>query len=298
MMKISEITKLGKDLKLFDTFDCIGKGFPVFLPKGAIMIKKIQDEVENKLMENHYLPVKTPCLSNFDIYKIEDRYQTERGRLFQVENTGEEKLYLKPYLSLFHCTIYNKDQYSYKDLPIKFFETSSVFRNEKDIKGLIKTRQFTITDCSIFEAEKNLEQSLKEIVSIQNEIVNKLGLQVRYEVQNWDTDKKEEYIGTIDEWNMCIEKMENALRDDNLAFTENNKAPMYGPAIKLFYGDNYFAKIQIDFEITHRFDVKFHNKENEAEFPKFIHSTIVGSYENLIGILIDKYQGEFPEWLQ
>lgn len=297
-MKNSEINKLGKELELFETIDCIGKGFPVFLPRGAMIVKKIQNEIEEMLIQNNYKSVKTPSISNFDIFKIEDRYINEKDRLFEVENKGGDQLYLKPYLSPFHCCIYKQKQYSYKNLPLKIFETSSIFRNEKDIKGIIKSRQFTVTDCSIFANPIYISESLKEIISIQKEIINKLGLNITYELQNWDTTKKEEYIGTINEWDITIEAMENALKENNIFYVGNDKAPMYGPAIKLFYNENYFAKIQIDFEITHRFDLKFHDKENVEEFPKYIHSSIIGSYENLIGILIDKYQGDFPEWLK
>ncbi len=297
-MKISEINKIGKELELFEIIDCIGKGFPVFLPKGEIIIRKIQNEVEDKLLLNNFKPVKTPCLSNADIYKIEDRFISQKDRLFRVENNSEEKLYLKPYLSPFHCCIYKQNQYSYKNLPVKFFETSEVFRNEKDIKGIIKSRQFTVTECSMFVNPAEIINSLNEIISIQKEIIDKLGLQIKYEVENWDNTKKEEYIGTIDEWNIAVDNMRKSLIQNNLNFTENNKAPMYGPMIKLFYNDNYFAKIQIDFEITHRFDIKFHNKDNQEEYPKYIQSTIVGSYENLIGILIDKYNENLPKWLK
>ena len=297
-MKISEINKIGKELELFEIIDCIGKGFPVFLTKGEIIIRKIQNEVEDKLLLDNFKPVKTPCLSNADIYKIEDRFISQKDRLFRVENNSEEKLYLKPYLSPFHCCIYKQNQYSYKNLPVKFFETSEVFRNEKDIKGIIKSRQFTVTECSMFVNPAEIINSLNEIISIQKEIIDKLGLQIKYEVENWDNTKKEEYIGTIDEWNIAVDNMRKSLIQNNLNFTENNKAPMYGPMIKLFYNDNYFAKIQIDFEITHRFDIKFHNKDNKEEYQKYIQSTIVGSYENLIGILIDKYNENLPKWLK
>lgn len=297
-MKVSEINKIGKESELFEIVDCIGKGFPVFLPKGETVIKKIQKEVEDKLLLNNFEPVKTPCLSNAEIYKIEDRYISEKDKLFKVENNSEEKLYLKPYLSPFHCCIYKQNQYSYKNLPVKFFETSEVFRNEKDIKGIIKSRQFTVTECSMFVNPSEIISSLDEIILIQKEIIDKLGLPILYEIQNWDDSRKEEYIGTIDEWNVAIYNMRQSLMKNNVNFTENNKAPMYGPVIKLFYNDNYFAKIQIDFEMTHRFELKFHNKDNQEEYPKYIHSTIVGSYENLIGILIDKYCYNFPEWLK
>lgn len=297
-MKISEINKFGKDLELYETIDYIGKGFPVFLPKGAIMIKRIQNEVENVLLLNNYKPVKTPCLSNYELYQIEDRISNEKDMLFKVENNNEDKLYLRPYLSPFHCSIYKQKQYSYKNLPVKLFETSEVYRNEHDIKGLIKTRQFMVTQCSVFANPQEIEKSLSELISVQKTIIDKLGLQITYEVRNWDDSKKEEYIGNIDEWNEAIDAMKNALSKNDLLYSENDKALMYGPSIELFCGDNYFAKIQIDFEITHRFGLKFHDKNNEEGFPKFIHSPIIGSYENLIGILVNQYRTDFPKWLQ
>lgn len=299
-MKIQEINKLGKELELYTFIDYIGKGFPIILPRGARIIKLLRNYVEYEEENEGYKVVRTPCISNAEVYKIEDRYEMQKDELFVIKSPNDEnsnEIILKPYVSPFHCSIYNLEKHSYKELPIKYCETSTVFRNERDIKGITKSRQFTLSDASLFCNVEKLQENIKEALMLQQKFIKKLDLDVTFEIATWDDEKKEEYIGTIQEWNYAVDSMKNALEELKIEYKITKKARMYGPAINLYYNDKELSSLQIDFEITHRFDVIYVDKSNEEKFPIYMHNTMVGSYENLLSILIEKYEGEFPFWL-
>lgn len=303
-MKINEINKLGRELELYTYVDYIGKGFPIILPKGSKIIEIIRNYVEAEEEKNGYQMVRTPSVSRAEIYKIEDRLELHKRDMFiiesddEIENQKEENsIVLRPYVSPFHCAVYKTKQRSYKSLPIKYSETSTVFRNEKDIRGLNKTRQITMSDASIFTKVESLQEQIKFELELTRKFIKRLGLDVRYELANWDDNKKEEYIGTIKEWDYAINSMKSALEEAEIEYKFTQNAKMYGPSIQIFYGDKEFSSLQIDFEIVHRFDLKYVNKNNEEEFPIYIHRTAIGSYENLLGTLIEKYQGNFPLWM-
>ncbi len=298
-MNTAEINKLGKELELFTYADYIGKGFPIFLPKGAKLINLIRNYVESEEAKYGYEVVRTPNVSKAEIYKIEDRFDLYKDQMFIIKSNDNEEnwLVLRPYASPFHCTIYKNKQRSYKNLPIKLSETSTVYRNEKDIKGISKTRQITLSDASIFVAQEDLEKEIKEALQIQQNFIAKLGLDVNYFVSSWNTSKREEYIGQIEEWEYTTNAMKNALNSLNIPYVENNKALMYGPSIQIMYNKKEFSSIQVDFEIVHRFDVTYVNKDDEEQYPVYIYRTSVGSYENLLSILLEKYEGDFPLWI-
>lgn len=299
-MKIQEINKLGKDLELYAFVDYIGKGFPIILPRGARIIKLLRNYVEYEEENAGYKIVRTPSISNSEIYKIEDRYEMQKDELFVIKNQNEDnanEIILKPYVSPFHCSIYNLEKHSYKELPIKYCETSTVYRNERDIKGITKSRQFTLSDASLFCNVENLQENIKEAIMLQQKFIQRMDLDVTLEIATWDDEKKEEYIGTIKEWDYTVECMKKALEELKITYKITKEAKMYGPTIKLYYNKNELSSLQIDFEITHRFDVKYVDKNNEEKFPIYMHNTMIGSYENLLSILIEKYEGEFPFWL-
>ncbi len=303
-MHVTEINKLGKELELYTYVDYIGKGFPIILPKGAKLINLIRNYVESEEAKYGYEVVRTPNVSRAEIYKIEDRLEQEKHDMFIIESNDEEEdkreensIVLRPYVAPFHCSVYKTKQRSYKNLPIKYCETSTVYRNERDIRGISRTRQITLSDASIFVMPEKLEEEIIEALKIQQNFISKLGLEVKYIVSNWDDNKKENYIGTIQEWDNSVKAMKSALESLNIEFEENKKAKMQGPSIQIMYEGKDFSSMQIDFEIVHRFDLTYVDKDNEEKFPVYIHSTSVGSYENLLGILIEKYQGNFPLWL-
>ena len=214
-MENSEINKLGKELEIYTTIDYVGKGFPVILPKGAKMIKIIRDYVEREEEKNGYKVVRTPSVSKAEIYKIEDRYDIEKEELFTIK-TGEDEseennnIVLKPYSQPFHCSIYNTKQHTYKELPIKYSETSMIFRNEKEAKGITKARQFTLSDASIFSIKADLLKQIKDAIIMQKKFIDKMELDVTYTVKYWDEDKKENYIGQVEEWNFVTDTLETS----------------------------------------------------------------------------------------
>lgn len=295
-----EYSKLGKELEIYTTIDYIGKGFPIILPKGAKMIKILRDLVEDEEEKRGYMIVRTPSASRAEIYMIEDRWELEKDEIFKIEAEDEENaIVLRPYVRPFHCSMYATKQHSYKELPVKYSETSTVFRDEptSKIRGLTCMRQYSFSDASIFATVEQLEQVLKESVEIEDFFMEKLGLAVEYRISNWNDKAKEEYIGTIKEWDTCVSLMKKILKEKNIEFVENNNAKMYGPSIQVFYNSKLLAKIEIDFEITHRFDLKYTDKDGLEKFPLYIHRQDLGSYESMLAILIEKYQGEFPTWI-
>lgn len=305
-MKITEINEIAKDLKLYEKIDYIGKGFEIFLPRGAKIIEIIQKYIEEKAEKSGFEIVKTPNVSNSEIYKIEDRYKEQKDNYFAIEDNEKEeqndnsnlnKLVLKPYVSPFHCSIFKSTQHSYKELPLKFLETSNVVIKERDIKGILKTRQYTISTASTFSNKENIQKSIKEDIKFLLEFAKKLGLECNIEVDNWNDEHKEDYIGTINEWDYATNCMKKALNDMQISFKETKNAKMYGPRVKVKYNQYLISDIQIDFEITHRFDLNYKNNQDKNEFPYYINTTIVESYENLLKILIERYNGRFPLWL-
>ncbi len=305
-METTEINKLGKELELYKTVDYIGKGFPIILPRGAKILKIIKDYVEQEEEKEGYKIVQTPSVSNAEIYIIEDRFENEKDEMFIIKNNESDndcdekstnQIVLRPYVQPFHCSIYKSKQYSYKELPVKFSETSTVFRNERDIKGITRTRQITMSDASIYSTPEKIEKTIREAIMMQQRFIKKLNLDVEYVIETWNDTKKEEYIGNIEEWDFLTESMKSALNSLNIEYKEKENAKMYGPTIKILYNKKYFSSLQIDFEITHRFNLKYISENNEEKFPVYMHLTFVGSYENMLGILLEKYKGTFPLWL-
>ena len=303
-MKITEINKLGKELELYTSLDYVGKGFPIIMPNGSKIIKIIRNYVEWVEEQNGYKNVRTPSISNSEIYKIADRYNEEKSRYFIVENSNnlfndnangvQNEIVLKPDVQPFHCSIYKMTQHSYKELPVKYCETSTVFRNEKDIKGIMRTRQITLSDASIFCEFKNIKNEIKSSIMLQKEITQKLGIELNYVISTWDDNSKENYIGQINEWNSCYTAMKDVLDELNVKYKIDENAKMYGPSVKTYYNETEFSVLQIDFEMTHRFELKYKNNKNEDETPIYIHHTLIGSYENLLNVLIERYEGFFP----
>ena len=301
-MENLELNKLAQKLEIYTTIDYIGKGFPIILPNGAKIIRTIRNYVEDEEERNRFLVVRTPSASRAEIYSIEDRLQLIKNNIFTIKSNNENEqekntIVLKPYSQPFHCSIYATKQHTYKEMPVKYCETSTVFRNERDPNGIVKSRQFTLSDASVFSDKEYFDRDLKNLIIMQKDIFDRLGLDVSYELQNWKYEEKENYIGQIEEWREIIDVMKYTLDDLKIKYTENKKARLYGPSISIKYNERELSNIQVDFEIVHRFDLKFINKNNEEEFPIYTHVNTVGSYENIVMILLEKYEGDFPLWI-
>jgi len=295
-----EYSEIGKELEIYTNIDYIGKGFPTILPNGSKMIKLLEQMIEEEEEKRGYMTVKTPSVSRAEIYMIEDRWKIKKKEIFKIGNEeNEDTIVLRPYARPFHCSIFKQKQYNYKEMPIKYSETSSVFRDESsdEIDGLNCIRQCTFSDASIFLLPEQLEEMLKESVELEQIFMDKLGLNVEFRISNWDTNNKEEYIGTIKEWDNAIKLMKKVLDDKKIPYLEANDAKIYGPSIGIYYNKKLLAKIEIDFEIIHRFDLKYIDKDGLEQFPVYIHRQDIGSYESMLSILIEKYKGNFPTWI-
>ena len=279
-MDITEINQLGKKLELFSNIDYIGKGFPIILPNGAKIIKTIKDYVEDKEEEYGFKVVSTPCVSRAEIYKIADTLDVEKNFFFKIKPKNdtekeENKLILKPYVHPFHCGIYKTSQHTYKELPIKYCETSTAFKNEKDVAGIMRAKQFTNSDATIFTTKDLLVRDLTRTLKMQQEILEKLDLDVSSEVRTWNEEKKEEYIGTIDEWKDTTNALKEAIENIKERYDVNDNAQQYGPSIYMYYNGRILARLQINFEIVHRFDLKYIKGDNTEDFPIYIHLTVL-----------------------
>jgi threonyl-tRNA synthetase len=305
-MRSAEINKLGAELELFTSVDYIGKGFPIMLPRGARLIKNLRNYIEYLEERYGYKIVRTPNVSNSTIYKMEDRFDdANKEEMFIIdtdtENLGDDEndFVLRPRVEPFHCAVFGIKKHSYRELPVKLCETSTVYRNEKDLKGLNIVRQFTMSDASVFCEPEKVEQEIYNGLKFQKALIEKMQLDnITYEINTWNEAKKEDYIGTIAEWENVTNAMKRALEDLGVEYTVNNKAKIYGPIIRAKQDGVNFSKIQVDFEIPHRFDLAYTNIDNEEKTPIYIHNTLIGSYENLLGILISKYNGNIPLWIE
>jgi len=206
---------------------------------------------------------------------------------------------LRPYVEPFHCAIFATKHHSYRELPVKLCETSTVYRNESDLKGINVVRQFTMSDASKFCEPKNAEIELYKSLKFQQSLLKKMQLdEITYEICTWDESKKEDYIGTIAEWDEITNAMQKALEQLGEDYTIDKSGKLYGPYIRVKQNGINFSKLQVDFEITHRFDLKYTDQENTEKTPIYIHNTLIGSYENLIGILLEQFKGNIPLWLE
>ena len=295
-----DINKLGKEFEIYTTVDYIGKGFPIILPRGARMIRTLRNFVEKEEENEGYNIVRTPSISNSEVYKKEDRYDLQKNKMFVIKNSDEEnknEIVLKPYIQPFHCSIFKENQHSYRELPIKYCETSTVFRTERDVKGILKTRQITLSDASIFCEPEKIEESIKSSILIQQKYIKKLDIKVKYILSTWDENEKENYIGKVEEWDSAVQAMKNILNDLKIHYTIESNARIYGPSILISHNEKDFLRTEVDFEIPHRFELKYTDRNNTERFPVYIHHTVVGSYEQLIAMLIERYKGNFPLWI-
>jgi len=268
-----EYSEIGKELEIYTNIDYIGKGFPTILPNGSRMIKLLEQMIEEEEEKRGYMTVKTPSVSRAEIYMIEDRWKIKKKEIFKIGNEeNEDTIVLRPYARPFHCSIFKQKQYNYKEMPIKYSETSSVFRDESsdEIDGLNCIRQCTFSDASIFLLPEQLEEMLKESVELEQIFMDKFN---------------------------AIKLMKKVLDDKKIPYLEANDAKIYGPSIGIYYNKKLLAKIEIDFEIIHRFDLKYIDKDGLEQFPVYIHRQDIGSYESMLSILIEKYKGNFPTWI-
>ena len=302
--------RLGREMELFTTVDVIGQGLPLFTPKGTKMIMKLQrwmEDLEDK--EWGYVRTRTPLMAKSDLYKISGHWDHYKEGMFILgdEAAGGEVMALRPMTCPFQYYVYKNSQKSYRDLPYRMSETSTLFRNEDsgEMHGLTRVRQFTITESHIVLRPDQAEEELKNCLDLAYYVLSTLGLQdeVTYRLSKWDPANKEKYLGDEAYWNSTQDALREVLREKNVSFVEaEGEAAFYGPKIdiqaKNVYGkEDTMITIQLDCAIAENFDMYYVDQNGEKVRPYIIHRTSMGCYERTLAWLIEKYAGKFPTWL-
>ena len=309
-IKLRDHNKLGREMELFTTVDVIGQGLPLILPKGTKMIQKLQRWIED-LEDNEwgYVRTKTPLMAKSDLYKISghwDHYQDGMFILGDPQNDGEI-LALRPMTCPFQYYVYKNTQKSYRDLPYRMGETSTLFRNEDsgEMHGLTRVRQFTISEGHNVIRPDQAEEELQNCLNLAIYVLETLGLRddVTFRLSKWDKNNKEKYLGDDAYWEGTQAALRNILVEKGLPFTEaDGEAAFYGPKIdiqaKNVYGkEDTMITIQLDAAIAENFDLYYIDQSGAKVRPYIVHRTSLGCYERTLAWLIEKYAGKFPTWL-
>ncbi len=300
---------LGRQLGYFTTVDYIGQGLPILLPNGARVIQQLQRFVEDEEQKRGYLLTKTPFMAKKDLYQISGHWDHYRDGMFVLGDPEDDKevFALRPMTCPFQFQVYLNKKRSYRDLPMRLNETSTLFRNEAsgEMHGLIRVRQFTISEGHIACLPEQLEQEFSECVELARFMLGTLGLDedVSYRFSKWDENNKEKYIGSPEEWEQVQGRMRQILNDLRIDYTEaSGEAAFYGPKLDIqirnVHGkEDTLITIQIDFQLAERFGMTYVDADGQTKYPYVIHRTSLGCYERTLALLIEKYAGALPTWL-
>ncbi|MCI9470282.1 MAG: threonine--tRNA ligase [Lachnospiraceae bacterium] len=301
--------KLGREMKLFTTVDVIGQGLPLLMPKGVAIIQELQRWIEDEEARRGYVRTKTPLMAKSDLYVISDHWGHYKDGMFILgdEEKDKEIFALRPMTCPFQYYVYKAEQHSYRDLPVRMGETSTLFRNEDsgEMHGLTRVRQFTISEGHLVVRPDQIEEEFRGCVDLAKYCLTTLGVEedVTYRLSLWDPNNQEKYLGDEKTWNQVQDMMRVILDHIGIEYTEEEgEAAFYGPKLdiqaKNVYGkEDTMITIQLDMFLAERFDMTFINQEGEKERPYIIHRTSMGCYERTLAWLIEKYAGLFPTWL-
>ncbi len=308
--KMRDHNKLGREMGLFTTVDVIGQGLPLFTPKGTKMIMKLQrwiEDLEDK--EWGYVRTRTPLMAKADLYKISGHWDHYMDGMFILNKDDEDKetMALRPMTCPFQYYVYMNEQHSYRDLPYRMAETSTLFRNEDsgEMHGLTRVRQFTITEAHIILRPDQAEEELTRCTELCNYVMKTLGIDgdVTYRLSKWDPENKEKYLGDEEYWNSTQQYLRSVMHKNNIPFTEaDGEAAFYGPKIdiqaKNVYGkEDTMVTIQLDCASAEKFGMYYIDENGDKALPWIIHRTSMGCYERTLAWLIEHYAGKFPTWL-
>ncbi len=302
--------KIGRELEFFTTVDVIGQGLPVMLPKGARMIQLLQRFVEDEEQKRGYLLTKTPLMAKRDLYKISGHWDHYRDGMFIMGDPDDETkecFALRPMTCPFQYQAYLNRKRSYRDLPMRFGETSTLFRNEDsgEMHGLIRVRQFTISEGHLVLRPEQLEEEFRGCLDLAKYMLETLGLaeDCTYRFSQWDPNNTEKYEGTPEQWDEAQGVMKNILDNIGLEYEVGiDEAAFYGPKldiqIKNVHGkEDTLITIQIDMLLAKKFGMEYTDSDNTQKTPYIIHRTSLGCYERTLALLIEKYAGAMPLWL-
>jgi threonyl-tRNA synthetase len=302
--------KLGREMGLFTTVDVIGQGLPLFTPKGTKMIMKLQRWMED-LEDNEwgYVRTRTPLMAKADLYKISGHWDHYMDGMFILNKDDDDKetMALRPMTCPFQYYVYMNEQHSYRDLPYRMAETSTLFRNEDsgEMHGLTRVRQFTITEAHIILRPDQAEEELTRCTELCHYVMTTLGIDgdVTYRLSKWDPENKEKYLGDEEYWNNTQQYLRDVMDKNHIPYTEaDGEAAFYGPKIdiqaKNVYGkEDTMVTIQLDCASAEKFGMYYIDDKGEKVLPWIIHRTSMGCYERTLAWLIEHYAGKFPTWL-
>lgn len=307
--KSRDHNKLGRELELFTTSEVIGQGLPILLPKGARIIQLLQRFVEDEEQKRGWQLTKTPYMAKSDLYKISGHWDHYQDGMFVLGDPekDDEVFALRPMTCPFQYQAYLNRQRSYRDLPLRYNETSTLFRNEAsgEMHGLIRVRQFTISEGHLMCTPEQLEGEFKSCLELAIYMLKTLGLydDVSYRFSKWDPNDTEKYIGTAEQWDEAQNMMQKILEHLEIPYSVGvGEAAFYGPKldiqIKNVYGkEDTLITIQIDQMLAEKFGMEYVDKDGTKKIPCIIHRTSIGCYERTLALLIEKYAGAFPMWL-
>ena len=301
--------KLGRELEIFTTVESIGQGLPIMLPKGTKILQTLQRWVEDTEEQWGWMRTKTPLMAKSDLYKISGHWDHYKEGMFVMgdEEDGKECFALRPMTCPFQYQAYLNRARSYRDLPMRLGETSTLFRNEDsgEMHGLIRVRQFTISEGHLMCTPEQLEDEFKKCLELTNYMMETLGLKedLTHRFSQWDPDNKEKYIGTDEQWEEAQGMMKKILDGIGIEYKIGiGEAAFYGPKldiqIKNVHGkEDTLVTIQVDQMLAEKFGMEYVDKDGEKKRPYIIHRTSIGCYERTLALLIEKYAGAFPTWL-
>ncbi len=303
--------KLGRELDYFTTVECIGQGLPIMLPNGARAIQLLQRWIEDEEQKRGYILTKTPLMAKSDLYKISGHWDHYRDGMFLLgdpDDESKECFALRPMTCPFQYQVYLNKARSYRDLPMRLGETSTLFRNEDsgEMHGLIRVRQFTISEGHIVLRPDQLEEEFKNCLDLANYCMETLGLKedCSFRFSQWDPAKAGiKYEGTAEQWDLAQATMKNILDDLGVKYTVGiDEAAFYGPKLDIqiknvFGKEDTLITIQIDMLLAQRFGMEYTDSDGQKKTPYIIHRTSMGCYERTLALLIEKYAGALPLWL-
>ncbi len=309
-IKLRDHNKLGREMELFTTVDVIGQGLPLLMPKGAKMIQTMQRWIED-LEDNEwgYIRTKTPLMAKSDLYKLSGHWDHYKEGMFVLgdEEKDKEVFALRPMTCPFQYYVYKATQHSYRDLPLRYGETSTLFRNEDsgEMHGLTRVRQFTISEGHLIVRPDQMVEEFKKCIALAQYCLKTLGVEedVTYHLSKWDPENREKYIGEPEVWEQTQEHMRGIMQELQIPFVEDvGEAAFYGPKIdintKNVYGkEDTMITIQWDALLAAQFDMYYIDQNGDKVRPYIIHRTSMGCYERTLAWLIEKYEGKFPTWL-
>jgi len=297
--------ELGRDLDLYIVSEIVGAGLPLLTPKGATIKREIERFITDEELRRGYKFTSTPIMAKSDLYKVSGHWQHYQKDMF-VLDVGKEKFALRPMTCPFHFILYKRKPRSYKELPIKYAEISTLFRNEQsgELRGLIRLRQFTLADAHVICAPEQLEQEFEKVLDLVKYVMKTLDVKdIWYRFSKWDPKNKKKYINNPKAWESSQKSMKKILNKLKLKYKEaDDEAAFYGPKLDIQYKDVFgkedtLITIQIDFALPERFGMTYKDKDNKDKTPMIIHRSSVGCVERMISYILEKTQGNLPLWL-